>query len=397
VLVVGGKLQGTEAAYLGAEAGYEVVLADRQERVPAAGLAGEVHTLDVTADAGRTRELVRSCDAVLPACEDDATLSWLAGHVPAWDVPLLFDHKAYAVTSSKVRSRELFARLDAPRPRSWPGCGFPIVVKPSVGSGSHGVRIVASEPELVVARTSFAADGAEMVAEEYVTGPSLSFEVLGWGGKAVTLQATGLEFDDAYDCKRVVAPVAAGDGVTAALLDEFAAVSRRLASAVGLHGVMDVEVIVSDGRPKVLEIDARLPSQTPAAVLHSSGLNAVSLLYETVAGAALPPVEPPAARGAVYQHVRVAGGRVEVLGERVVGAAGPLRRHDGLWGADVVLTDRDDAGGGAWVAIMMVRGDDLAAARARAADAVAALAAEHDLELVPEGEPARVGKEEGPR
>lgn len=179
--MVGGKLQGIEAAYLGSEAGYEVVLVDRRERVPAAGLAAEVHTFDVTTDAALTRELVRGCDAVLPACEDDTTLSWLAGHVPAWDVPLLFDRDAYAVTSSKVRSRELFERLDLPRPRSWPGCGFPVVAKPSVGSGSHGVRIVASEPDLVVTRASFAAEGAEMVAEEYVAGPSLSFEVLGWG------------------------------------------------------------------------------------------------------------------------------------------------------------------------------------------------------------------------
>ena len=40
-----------------------------------------------------------------------------------------------------------------------------------------------------------------------MAGPSLSLEVLAWGGRAVPLQVTGLEFDAAYDCKRVVAPV----------------------------------------------------------------------------------------------------------------------------------------------------------------------------------------------
>ncbi len=51
--IVGGKLQGTEAAYLAGEAGYEVVLIDRRPDRPAAGLAAEVHVFDVTADPAR--------------------------------------------------------------------------------------------------------------------------------------------------------------------------------------------------------------------------------------------------------------------------------------------------------------------------------------------------------
>ena len=65
LLIVGGKLQGTEAAYLAAKAGWETVLVDRREAVPAAGLA-DVHVIaDVTADEAGTRSLVASCDAVL--------------------------------------------------------------------------------------------------------------------------------------------------------------------------------------------------------------------------------------------------------------------------------------------------------------------------------------------
>jgi pyrrolysine biosynthesis protein PylC len=389
LLVIGGKLQGTEAAYLAGEAGYEVVLADRRVGVPAAGLANETHTFDITADVARTHELVRSCDAVLPACEDDDTLAWLADHVPAWELPLLFDLRSYALTSSKVRSNDLFARLDVPRPLPWPRCGFPVVVKPSVGSGSHGVRLVRSEPELALARAELASSGDEVVAEEYVPGPSLSLEVIGWGAEAVALQATGLEFDALYDCKRVTAPVEPLGEVTAGVLSDLAVVSVQLARGLGLQGVMDVEVMVGGGQAKVLEIDARLPSQTPAAVFHSSGLNVVSMLYETVAHGVLPQVPPRLSRGAVYQHVLVDGGRVEVLGERVIGAAAPLSRYDGLWGADVVLTDRD-RGRDSWVAIIMTRGDDLAAARAKADQAVARLTEEHRLELIPEGEPASV-------
>ena len=55
--VIGGRLQGTEAAYLAREAGYEVVLVDRMADVPATGLVDEVHVFDVMADEERARRL----------------------------------------------------------------------------------------------------------------------------------------------------------------------------------------------------------------------------------------------------------------------------------------------------------------------------------------------------
>ena len=187
------------------------------------------------------------------------------------------------------------------------------------------------------------------------------------------------------------APPGTLSDATLAALD---AAARRLAEGVALGGVMDVEVMVSaDGTPKVIEIDARLPSQTPAAVFHASDVNIVALLAETFAAERPPAVATAARRGAVYEHVLVEGGRVEVLGEHIVGAAGPLRRCDGLYGADVVLTDRLESGASQrrWVAVLMTRGATAAAARERAAAAVVRLADEHGLELVPESSPELVG------
>ena len=430
--IVGGKLQGTEAAYLAGEAGYEVVLIDRRAERPAAGLADECHVFDVTSDPLRARERFRSCDAVLPACEDDHTLAFLASFVPGIGVPLLFDLDAYEVTSSKLRSNALFERLDVPRPRAWP-CALPVVVKPAVGSGSAGVSVVYSEPALELARARLAAEGADTVVEEFVSGPSLSIEVVSLGGETVTLLPTWLEFDAVLDCKRVVAPVdgeggaaaigggggegagrgsdspgarsataaAGAERVSAATMRALDQAARRLAEGVALGGVMDVEVMVApDGTPKVIEIDARLPSQTPTAVFHGSDVNIVALLAETFAAGKPPVVDPRARRGAVYQHVLVENGRVEVLGEHGVGSAGPLRRCDGLYGADVVLTDHADGAGaprasGAkqerWVAVLMTRGATAAAARSRAAAAVERLADEPGLELVPERGPAQMG------
>ena len=58
----------------------------------------------------------------------------------------------------------------------------------------------------------------------------------------------------------------------------FEDVGRKIARGLNLRGIMDVEAIVSHGAPKVLEIDARMPSQTPSAVYQSSGLNMVQMV-----------------------------------------------------------------------------------------------------------------------
>jgi len=395
--IVGGKLQGIEAAYLAAKAGYETVLVDRREAPPAAGLTDRHVIMDVMEDGERTRAVLGSCDAVLPACEDDATLAWLDAHVPAWDVPLLFDFDAYRVTSSKIASNALFARLDVPRPRPWPQAGFPLVVKPSGASGSVGVRVVCDGRGLDEARGALEGKGHEVVVEEYVAGPSLSLEVLCWDGVAVPLQVTGLEFDEGFDCKRVVAPVAEGDAggeaaagwgcrLPAGVLETFAGVTVRLAEGLGLRGLMDVEVMVHDAQPRVLEIDARLPSQTPTAVYWSSGINIVEMLTRTFREGRVPAVDREPKRACVFEHVHARDGRLEVAGEHVMGSARPLAKAPGFFGVDEALTDYEP-GRPTWAATLIAAGRTVAEARARADEAVAAAAAEERLQLRPEGEP----------
>jgi len=252
--VVGGKLQGTEACYLGLKAGYEVVLVDRRKGVAASGLAAETHVFDVLQEPARGCDLFAGCDAVLPACEEDDTLAWLDESCRAWGVPLLFDWPAYQVSSSKIRSHELFDRLGVERPRPWPSCGFPLIVKPSGSSGSEGVRLAEDEDQLAAAREELERAGHEAVVEEFAAGPSLSLEVVAWRGAVATLLATELEFDRYYDCKRVLAPVeleGAGE-----LRQRFDEIGERLAVGLGLNGLMDIEVMVHGDRLKVLEIDA---------------------------------------------------------------------------------------------------------------------------------------------
>ena len=280
------------------------------------------------------------------------------------------------MTSSKLRSNELLARLGVPRPRPWPDCGLPAVCKPSGASGSEGVRVATTEAQVAEALDELCRQGHEPVCEEFVRGPSLSLEVVGLGGRQQALLPTALEFDAGYDCKRVTAPVEA----PASLLASFAESSLQVAQALHLGGVMDVEVMVAGDKAKVIEVDARLPSQTPTAVYHACGVNIVALLAEGFRGGVLPPADCTPRRAVVYEHVRVADGDLTVCGEHVMATARPLRLFPGLFGAYEVLTDRD-AGAAAWVATLISRGRDVAEARAAAAGVRAAIAAAHDLEI----------------
>ena len=261
VAVAGGNLQGVEAAYLAQKAGWEVLLIDKTANVPASGLCSAFIQLDVT----RRKELnyaIRSADLLIPALENDPALDALVCESSNANIPITFDQSAYRISSSKIRSDRFFNEIGLPLPESWPQCGFPVVVKPSNASGSKGVRIFNAQEEM----ERFCAldfSSRSWVLQEYLQGPSFSLEVLGIPGNYITLQVTDLNMDREYDCKRVTAPTV----LSSELVSTFKKNAVEIASALNLKGLMDVEVILNKGELKILEIDARLPSQ-PASILY---------------------------------------------------------------------------------------------------------------------------------
>jgi pyrrolysine biosynthesis protein PylC len=363
--IVGGRLQGLEAAYLAGKAGWRTRLVDKQAQIgglPAAGLCGE----SLQADASDPRQLDRALagvDLVLPALENGPALAALCRWAESSGVPLAFDLDAWRLTASKRSSNELIARLGVPMPRPWPDCPFPVVAKPDTGSGSEGVQVFREPLELQAAQR----EGQlrpDTVLQEFLSGPSHSLEVVGRPGSYRTLQVTDLGMDRAYDCKRVQAP---------SVLDpeqvrELEQLGLALTEGVGLHGLMDVEVILHEGTLKVLEIDARLPSQTPTAVYWSRGINMLEeLAAEFVPGfrgsrGAAEGTLPP--RGVVFEHLRVHGDVLEVGGEHLIAGADGIRLRPGLFGADDVLSNYAP-GRREWVATLIVAAVDLEQAWAR--------------------------------
>jgi pyrrolysine biosynthesis protein PylC len=138
---------------------------------------------------------------------------------------------------------------------------------------------------------------------------------------------------------------------------EIETLSVEIAEAVRLTGLMDVEVIHHEGRFKVLEIDARFPSQTPLCVYASTGCNMVEMLADLfLSGKPKLRHLDTTARGSILEHIRVTPQAIIVEGEHIMAGAGPLDRVPGFFGADEAITSYRERAS-AWVATLIVTGE----------------------------------------
>ncbi|MCK5204512.1 MAG: 3-methylornithine--L-lysine ligase PylC, partial [Desulfobacterales bacterium] len=299
VAVAGGNLQGVEAAYLSRKAGWEVLVIDRKPMVPASGLCDSFAQLDITSSKDLAHVL-NGVDLVIPALESDAALACLDRVTRSKGIPFAFDPAAYAISSSKIKSFQLFNRTAVPTPSGWPTCKFPVIAKPNQGSGSQGLKVFNNK---TVLQHTLRRPTQEWLIQEFIPGPLYSLEVIGLPGQYITPQVTDLAIDAEYDCKRVTAP----SNLVDALISKFEQLSLALADALNLKGIMDVEVILHENDLKVIEIDARLPSQTPTTVYSSTGLNMVQILAELFLNQRIriqPNISNPSS--VIYEHVSVA-------------------------------------------------------------------------------------------
>jgi pyrrolysine biosynthesis protein PylC len=338
IAVVGGKLQGVEAAYLAQQAGWQVLLIDRDPHVPARGLAHSFIQLDVTKDTKDLSDIFKDMDLIIPALENDYALKSLKDLARKGQFPLAFDEAAYAVTSSKQKSDSLFKKLGLPVPQPWPDCSFPVIMKPPGLSGSQGIRKINNREEMVSIRPEEDIDSGNWVIQEFLEGPSFSLEVIGLNGNFRSLQPTIIEVDKIFDCKRVIAPA----DLCKVLKNRLDEIAITVAEDIKLKGIMDIEVILHKNELKVLEIDARLPSQTPSVVLKSTGINMLELLYDIFNRGNIPVIPPIVnEKPVIYEHIRVSPDALEVSGEHIISEARPLHYQMDFFGADEALTDFD--------------------------------------------------------
>jgi pyrrolysine biosynthesis protein PylC len=334
IAIVGGKLQGTEAAYLARKAGMVSLLIDYYEKPPAMGLCDEFLCCDVTQESKELIDALNGVDFILPANENTQVLEALVKLAEQYHYRLVFDKDAYMVSSSKLLSDQLFHENQIPSPRYYPNGKAPYIVKPSGSSGSEGVRKISTEEELKQLLSKVPA-GEKWVIQEFLSGPSYSIEVIGKPGDYQTYEVTEIHMDKVYDCKKVTAPCP----IIKEQEEGFRRIAVRLAELVGLKGIMDVEVIDDNGEFKVLEIDARIPSQTPTVVYHTTGVNFVEELKALFCDGKLTEKESKQKKFCSYEHFLVKPGKVTEHGEHIMSEGGPLTLRENFYGADEVISD----------------------------------------------------------
>ena len=348
IAIIGGRLQGVEAVYLAKQAGYRTLVIDKNSNVPATGLCDKFMKFEFSPDTPFPVCNTR-IDLILPAVEDEAVLSLLEAWSVTDNIPFAFDPAAYTVSTSKLKSNRLFEKLDLPIPKSWPGCSFPVVVKPDKASGSQGVEII-DTPEILNRHWLSKPQTENLVIQEFVEGPSYSVEVLGYPGNYHALQVTDLGMDSDWDCNAVTAP----SRLPEAHARRFKQMAVDIAEALRLRGIMDLEAILHKDELRLLEIDARLPSQTPMTVYWSTGINMVELMVDLTLGKPID-CEPVSEYPVMIEHIKVAGSGIEHSGEHIMAGDGPLKIQAGFFGADEAVTSFDRAKS-QWVATLIFKG-----------------------------------------
>lgn len=347
ILIVGGKLQGTEIAYLAKKAGYYSVLLDKNTDIPAKGLADRFIQGNVLSKE-KMLKLFREVDIVIPALENKEILEMLLEYGDITNTKVIFDKKSYHISSSKKLSNKLFEKLKLPLPEKYPNCKYPVIIKPDNLSGSSSVYKAFSKDEVgsIIAQM----DG-EIVIQEYLEGDSYSLEVLGYGVSFFYPQITEVVVDKDYDCKRIIAPAK----ISSDLSEQLYFMAEKLAKYLKIKGIFDIEVINDNGTLKLLEIDARFPSQTPISVYQSTGINMVKILVELVLGT-FTEIKKTIHKVCYYQQIVVDDYSIKVIGEHVIEGCTNLRIVEGFFGADEAITDFVE-GCSNFIAIIIVTAD----------------------------------------
>ncbi|GAA2966955.1 ATP-grasp domain-containing protein [Kitasatospora cinereorecta] len=171
---------------------------------------------------------------------------------------------------NKATARTLFARHGVPSGSSMTArtlleaalaaetIGYPIVLKPAARAASIGVIRVEELPACFEFASAGARDGIEsthVLVEEFLDGPEVSVECVTYRGHTTAVAVTRKTLGDPPFFEEVAHSVDAADP----LLAQVAPVAAAAVKALGItDGVQHVEMRLVNGRPRLVEVNARL-------------------------------------------------------------------------------------------------------------------------------------------
>ena len=174
------------------------------------------------------------------------------------------------------------------------GLGFPLVVKPSRGGSSLGVKFAGSAGEVPQALVSAFSYDDRVLLERFVEGRELAVSVLGEEAlpvvEAIPTGGDSYDFEARYEIGRTrfVCPAELSGEQSAAVTEAALATYRTL----GCSGFARVDLILADDGPQVLEANA-IPGLTDTSLLpqaaEAAGMS-FERLVERILELALEPV-----------------------------------------------------------------------------------------------------------
>ncbi|MEX2106985.1 MAG: D-alanine--D-alanine ligase [Solirubrobacterales bacterium] len=173
--------------------------------------------------------------------------------------------------------------------------GFPLVVKPSRGGSSLGVKFAASPAEVPQALVSAFSYDDRVLLERFVEGRELAVSVLGDEAlpvvEAIPAAGDRYDFEARYEIGRTrfACPAELGEDETRAVAETALAAYR----ALGCTGFARVDLILDEDGPWVLEANA-IPGLTDTSLLPQAA-EAAGMSFEDLVGRILDLALKPAA------------------------------------------------------------------------------------------------------
>ncbi|HET9893339.1 MAG TPA: ATP-grasp domain-containing protein [Streptosporangiaceae bacterium] len=231
--------------------------------------------------------------------------------------------------------------------------GFPLVLKRTRGAGGGAVRLCQGQQALIAAIADLTANTgpAELLAEQYLTGPEYAVQTVTLAGVTEILSVLRARIgppprfaETGYDCPAGLSPHQGAE------IDNLV---RAALSAVGLdHGVAHVQVRYTSDGPRIVEINPRPPGGVLAHVTHVvSGVDMVRAGVEAALGLSLTRSAPCAShvlyRCVVFDRPGYLSYEAGALSEQQ-GAGGdplaPIVEVDASPGDLVLAVDHPDGG-----------------------------------------------------
>lgn len=184
--------------------------------------------------------------------------------------------KAIAAAEDREQFEELLEKLDIPRPRGKAvrsleeakvvanEVGYPVLVRPSFVLGGRAMEIVFSERQLsgFYSEAEDANPGQPVLVDKYLLGKEAEVDVISDGETTLVpgimehIERAGVHSGDSM---AVYPPIS----LSAKLQADMVIYASRIAKALGVKGLMNIQFVIQDEKVFVLEVNPRASRTVP--------------------------------------------------------------------------------------------------------------------------------------